>query len=328
MHKHTEVFSKDAINTKLFWDKIDRMDEANSLNINAPTFVSLGYNCEISQILSLIFGSIDSYVWSWSFCHSYEGLISSIYNPENILLSNKELDFGGKGIRFTDYSMSFHTRGFVNTLHGDDPNILELESRIKHLAYKFSQLKKMSENVIFISKYNWEYDVELKDYVCGLRRALDDCGYCNSLLLIIISKELSVEPFDPVKLSGFSTGLYGGVFDNVQLHYVDYYSPSNYTKEDCCWIQWFDILSKYATISKYVYYSNVVNVYDEFINKNQHYEKINRVNSQIRLIINDDLKDDRVNLLRYIILCKHINNTVSDNFIMGVYEAIHTKESV
>ena len=276
-------------------------------------FISLGYNCEISQILKMIFGGvIDSHIWSWAFCNNVDTIAETINDPELIVEATKgekKEAFSGRGILYERIDMMFHARGHVDLNNPNDPYVNELESRLRHLVHKYSHISLNNDSIVFIAKVRPVEKESVEHYINVLRKALD-LKYPNCILCIVLSKKIHPQINNSNK--------------NIHIWYIDHYAPSEYT-DHCCYEQWFRILSNYASLSQDVFYENIVSNYLNFIKYSKDTNEIDRLRNQIEPIINETIHD-RDKLLEYVNMLL-LSDNVSKKFILDVLMRIDSVNS-
>ncbi len=275
-----------------------------------PLFISLGYNCEVSQILKYAFGGIDSHVWSWAYADSIQGLVSSILNSTEILKGPTTYAFDNRGIKFTNVGLSFHARGIVNLSDPGDEYQKELIERVNHLIAKYSNLDEDKGKIIFIAKVKATGESTYK-YIKSLRNALNE-RFPNSTLAVVLSKEIHGSICNDIK--------------NVDLYYVAHYAHPSFTSQDCCFLEWFNILTNYATLSKTVFGNNVKSTCTPFIKTNNSFDKINRVETELAKLSQEDFKDDPC-LFAASIRSAFKNHNISTSFIINTLANLKTNES-
>lgn len=138
--------------------------------------VSIGWNCEVSfRIQDYLNHNIDSYMYSWVRVQNSEGLLHSLYHPEDVLsgiitlldcgmlrCENCQMDFHGIG----DKGSLFLENGSPNTVVVED-TIQELKSRIRHTSDKFQKLLRSEKKSLFIWKLNEANNIDSKT-ICDI----------------------------------------------------------------------------------------------------------------------------------------------------------------
>lgn len=192
--------------------------------------ISLGYNCEISQIMTHMYGKIDSYVWSWAYSEDLDGLCQTLVNPLRILNSPFDYAFDEIGLKFLDYSISFHARKKIKRLSLDDTYVDELLSRVEHLSVKYLKLDCKKKKLVFILKIPNTYRKDVQKYIDLIDKSLKT-HFTSYELIVVLPK--NGEYNNPKKTTRY------------KIEYVDYYSDARLTDIDSCYSQWIGILSKY-----------------------------------------------------------------------------------
>lgn len=169
------------------------------------TLVSLGWNCEVSfRIQDYLNRNIDSYLYSWVRVQNGEGLLRSLYHPEDVLAGNITLLDCGM-LRCEKCQLDFHGIGEKGKLFLENgaPNeevvsetIKELRSRIGHTSDKFQKLLKSDKRSLFIWKLNENYIVDqqvlenIKKVFCFLSEKYVSGKF---VLMIVIEKKRCTE---------------------------------------------------------------------------------------------------------------------------------------
>lgn len=131
-------------------------------------YVSLGYNCEVSfRIRDFLNSPIDSYPFSWCYVTRPERLGECLENMDDILKHKTKLLPWGM-ILDEKYGLSFHIKVLKSRLLQDGQDnkeiyqeaLLELQSRFRHLIFKFRELLKSNRyTLIYDNKLCWREEI-------------------------------------------------------------------------------------------------------------------------------------------------------------------------
>lgn len=160
--------------------------------------LSLGYNCEVTQRISDVFGGVfEHYLYSWSYERNRNLFLDSLNNLKDFANSNYSILSSGM-ILHERYNIAFHSRYKKFELFNEDGTytsnvtkaISELKSRLAHLSQKTEKLFQSNKKVLFIIKIKHTDFNSDKEYIVKLNNILRTKfnQRNNYRLLVIISR--------------------------------------------------------------------------------------------------------------------------------------------
>lgn len=162
--------------------------------------ISLGYNCEVSFRVRDYFGVLNSVIYSWAYIENRDDLLRSLYNPEKLAASDKELLPWGM-FRSKEYGITFHPKYSQKELFhadgGENTEVVQLAkeemvSRYTYLAKKLNGFFQDADHTtLYVCKlYPWVTDeAENINFIEALYQTLSDVCIANNFVLCIVMQE-------------------------------------------------------------------------------------------------------------------------------------------
>lgn len=210
-------------------------------------FVSLGFNCEVSQRFQDAFPQgISHYLFTWTYDHDRNLFLEALKNLDNVADSEYEVLPVGM-ITNLRYQISFHPKNHTKddlfnedgTLSDKVPEaITELKSRITHLALKTKNLNKTVKKIKFVMKLNNVSPKNDIDFLRNLNSILNDL-YTDYVLIVVTSKEIHNDDEFEFISEHFEDD------DRVNLYRIKSYAPSGDTSHGGDVKGWLNIIKKY-----------------------------------------------------------------------------------
>lgn len=202
------------------------------------TYVSLGYNCEVSFRIQDFWGRLESYPLSWAYILNRNYLIEALNHLDKILTGDINVTPWHMVID-EDYKISLHLKLYTDKLFLDDgtldifyasKSIFELKSRFSHLVNKFLDLLKSEKRTLFIIKV---LPTEVHEqWLIDLYNWLNIHYISGKWNLLIVLEERSEEP----------NGEFWSQAEKALIAKVPFFAPDSDTKLGGCPKEWGKIL--------------------------------------------------------------------------------------
>ncbi|MBO4947730.1 MAG: hypothetical protein J6C83_00105 [Peptococcaceae bacterium] len=165
--------------------------------------ISLGYNCEVSFRIRDYFGALNSVIYSWAYIENRDDLLKSLYNPEKLAASDKELLPWGM-FRSKEYGITFHPKYSQKELFhadgGENTEVVQLAkeemvSRYMYLAKKLTGFFQDAEKTtLYVCKMQpWITDEASNiDFIKTLYQTLSDICINDNFMLCIVMQEKDI----------------------------------------------------------------------------------------------------------------------------------------
>lgn len=153
--------------------------------------MSLGYNCEVSFRLIDYYGTINPFLYSWSFELDRELFLKSLLNINSIF--TEEISVADDHMFKCDqYQIKFHPRYEIFPQYGEytkeqyDEALKELQSRISHLKEKTITAFQSDKKKLFFIKVENKGEENNIEYIKNLYSTLKNICYKDSFTIVCV----------------------------------------------------------------------------------------------------------------------------------------------